>query len=77
MSKTTDRALNLLRYLPRVCLGNIRNNPGSTKVISINHLSNVPICVHLRNRGEAEVSMEVTTMAVETKVLHRDKILCD
>ncbi|CAG9825219.1 unnamed protein product [Phaedon cochleariae] len=31
MSKTTDKALNLMRHLPRVCLANIRDNPGSGK----------------------------------------------
>nr|XP_023021998.1 39S ribosomal protein L15, mitochondrial [Leptinotarsa decemlineata] len=31
MASTTDKALNLLRYLPRVCLANIRDNPGSRK----------------------------------------------
>ncbi|XP_057672232.1 39S ribosomal protein L15, mitochondrial [Diorhabda carinulata] len=29
MSNTTEKALSLLRYLPRVCIGNIRDNPGS------------------------------------------------
>ncbi|CAH0557600.1 unnamed protein product [Brassicogethes aeneus] len=29
MSKSADKALNLLRSLPRLCLGNIRDNPGS------------------------------------------------
>ncbi|XP_060517944.1 large ribosomal subunit protein uL15m [Cylas formicarius] len=29
MTNTGDRALNLLRWLPRVCLKNIRDNPGS------------------------------------------------
>ncbi|XP_045470135.1 39S ribosomal protein L15, mitochondrial [Harmonia axyridis] len=29
--KSADKALSLLRYLPRVCLGNIRNNPGANK----------------------------------------------
>lgn len=32
MSSTSDKALNLLRYLPRVCLNNIRDNPGSKTV---------------------------------------------
>ncbi|CAH1963426.1 unnamed protein product [Acanthoscelides obtectus] len=31
MSNTADKALSLLRYLPRVCLANIRNNPGAHK----------------------------------------------
>lgn len=34
MPNTADKALNLLRFLPRVCLGNIRDNPGSNKVTS-------------------------------------------
>ncbi|XP_030746798.1 39S ribosomal protein L15, mitochondrial [Sitophilus oryzae] len=29
MSKNTEKALNILRALPRVCLANIRDNPGS------------------------------------------------
>ncbi|KAF7269269.1 mitochondrial ribosomal protein L15 [Rhynchophorus ferrugineus] len=29
MSKSSDKALNILRALPRVCLANIRDNPGS------------------------------------------------
>lgn len=28
--QTTEKALNLLRYLPRVQIGNIRNNPNAT-----------------------------------------------
>ncbi|CAG9854894.1 unnamed protein product [Phyllotreta striolata] len=31
MSNTTEKALNLLRYLPRVCISNIRDNPGAHK----------------------------------------------
>ncbi|VEN63788.1 unnamed protein product [Callosobruchus maculatus] len=31
MSSTADKALGLLRFLPRVCLANIRNNPGAVK----------------------------------------------
>ncbi|CAH1108925.1 unnamed protein product [Psylliodes chrysocephalus] len=31
MSNTTEKALSLLRYLPRVCLANIRDNPGAKK----------------------------------------------
>lgn len=30
-----DLALSMLRTLPRVCLGNIRDNPGSKKAVSI------------------------------------------
>ncbi|KAK9869359.1 hypothetical protein WA026_003116 [Henosepilachna vigintioctopunctata] len=30
-SNTADKALRLLRYLPRVCLANIRDNPGAVK----------------------------------------------
>ncbi|KAL3282351.1 hypothetical protein HHI36_005537 [Cryptolaemus montrouzieri] len=30
-SSAADKALNLLRYLPRVCLANIRDNPGAVK----------------------------------------------
>ncbi|XP_072401387.1 large ribosomal subunit protein uL15m [Diabrotica undecimpunctata] len=30
-NNTTERALNLLRYLPRVCIANIRDNPGARK----------------------------------------------
>lgn len=29
---TSEKALSLLRYLPRVCLNNIRDNPGSKRV---------------------------------------------
>lgn len=29
--QTTEKALNLLRYLPRLQIGNIRNNPKSRK----------------------------------------------
>lgn len=32
MPNSADKALNLLRYLPRVSLQNIRDNPGATKV---------------------------------------------
>ncbi|KAG5891596.1 hypothetical protein JTB14_032539 [Gonioctena quinquepunctata] len=31
MANTTDKALSLLRFLPRVCLANIRDNPGARK----------------------------------------------
>ncbi|KAJ8961589.1 hypothetical protein NQ314_005933 [Rhamnusium bicolor] len=31
MPNTVDKALNLLRFLPRVCLANIRDNPGSRR----------------------------------------------
>lgn len=38
---TVDKALTMLRSLPRVCLSNVRDNPGSKSV------SQVLRCVYL------------------------------
>lgn len=40
---TTEKALRLLRKLPRVSLANIRDNPKSKQPVNIFALSNIPV----------------------------------
>lgn len=75
---TSEKALSLLRYLPRVALTNIRDNPGSKSVSKLRSG-----CVHgLLNccfsaRSVGEDSTGVINMVQVIKVLDRDKTTCD
>lgn len=40
LRETSDKALKLLRTLPRVQIGNLRPNPNSKQNVSLNRLNN-------------------------------------
>lgn len=74
MSNTTDKALNLLKYLPRVCLANIRDNPGSRKVKDRCRINFVYYTSFFSLVKEVELNMGVTNMVAAIKVQAKDKI---
>lgn len=77
----SDKALILLRTLPRVCLGNV-TDPGSKKVnanyficcLIINILS---FCYNFRQRNVDELNMVVISMVQVIKDQGKGKITCE
>lgn len=73
--KSVDRALNLLRYLPRVSISNIRDNPGSRKVSNLEEDCGFYLFIFLFPRLNigAEDNMEAINMERGIKVPDKDK----
>lgn len=76
---TTEKALKMLRSLPRVSLANIRDNPGSRQGVSVPQGDHIYVQLNssVSSRENAVgLNTEVTNMEQATRDLVSDRTTC-
>lgn len=77
---TTEKALKMLRNLPRVSLANIRDNPGSRQGVSFpqgDHIYNPTKSSVISRANAVGLNTEVTNTGQATRDPANDRTTCD